>query len=344
MLHLLFWSAWVFGFTFIKSFGMPLSSYLGWLVYYIVTLPVFIGHTYLIVYCLIPAFINKRKYLLFTFFFTLLFYGFSVVELIISNEFVFKYLSTGTVAMEHYLAPGNVIISGLGNFYIVLVFLAARSIRTWYLNQENQKTLQRKNLSMEIDHFIARVQPGLLIYSINNIEKIAVNSPERASKAIALISEILSEVMESDKNTYRVFEYEVRLIRKLCSLVEIFKGQRPEVEFFITGDTSEIKLPSLVMFSFVDLILRKFDHTELPEIIIEISGFSMMATIQVILNDPDRMHRDIDDCENVLHQFEKLFPGTINVSFDHTQYGCSVVISTVRMQKVRAQSAYMKDI
>ena len=119
--HLLFWATWILGFTFIKSFGMPLSVYLGWLVYYIVTLPVFVSHTYLIVYWMIPAFLKARKYVLFSLVFILLFYGFSMVELIISNEFVFKYFQTGSTSSDAYLGPGNVLINGLGNFYIVLV-------------------------------------------------------------------------------------------------------------------------------------------------------------------------------------------------------------------------------
>ena len=104
--HILFWTAWVLGFTFIKSFGMPLSIYAGWFVYYIVTLPIFVLHTYLIVYWLIPAYFRMKKYLLFSVFFIILFFMFSVLELVVSHEFIFKYFETGTRIIENYLSFG----------------------------------------------------------------------------------------------------------------------------------------------------------------------------------------------------------------------------------------------
>jgi len=328
--HILFWTAWVLGFTFIKSFGMPLSIYAGWFVYYIVTLPIFVLHTYLIVYWLIPAYFRMKKYLLFSVFFIILFFIFSVIELVVSHEFIFKYFETGTRIIENYLSPGNIIISGLGNFYIILVFLAVRSINTWYLNQEQQKNLVRQNLEHRVDHVISRVQPRLLIYAVNHIERLAEKSPELATRAIALTSEILNEVMIYNGQPYQVIEKEVDLIRKLAGLVEIFRGNRPEIEFFLSGDPSRIQFPSLILFTFVEMIFRKFDHTVIPEINIEISGFSNMATIQVLLDNHSRKEQGIQECEELLRHFERLYPELIRIAFDHTEYGCSIVISCIR--------------
>ena len=78
--HILFWVCWVVGFTFIKSFGRPFEIYLGWFSYYLLTLPIFVSHTYLVAYVLIPGFFNKKYYLIFTGLFLALFYGFSVVR------------------------------------------------------------------------------------------------------------------------------------------------------------------------------------------------------------------------------------------------------------------------
>ena len=114
--HLLFWASWVFGFTFIKSFGRPFEVYLGWFSYYLLTLPIFIAHTYLVAYLLIPYFFNRRFMPVFIGLFLGLFYGFSVLELILSNEFIFKWYPTDTELLEDYLSPGGVIISGLAAF------------------------------------------------------------------------------------------------------------------------------------------------------------------------------------------------------------------------------------
>ena len=71
--HLLFWFVWVVGFTFIKSFGESMDIYLGWFSYYLITLPIFVAHTYLVAYVLVPLFLNKRLFPLFILSFIVLF-------------------------------------------------------------------------------------------------------------------------------------------------------------------------------------------------------------------------------------------------------------------------------
>ena len=323
--HLLFWSVWVVGFTFIKSFGMPFSVYAGWFVYYIITLPIFVAHTYVIVYWLIPRYFTKRRYLLFTLVFLVLFYAFSVLELLISNTLVFRYFSLEEFN-PHYLAPGNVFINGVGNFYIVLVFMAARNVRTWFISLEQQKRLNRQKLALQVDRAIARVQPRLLLYSVNYIEKLAEKSPEDATKAIALTSEILSEVMMYNGKENQVIEKEVTLIKKLVELVSLFRGKVPDVEFFMSGDLSKIRFPALILFSFVEIIFREFDNSVIPEVNIDISGFSNIATIQVLLKNTLKSGLAMKQCEAMLQQFDRIYPGLISIAFEHTHYGCSIVI------------------
>jgi len=335
--HIVFWSAWILGFTFIKSFGMPFSIYAGWFVYYIVTLPIFVAHTYLIVYWLIPAYFNSGKYLLFSVFFILLFYGFSVSELLISNKFIIKYFFSGQERDENFLNAKDVLINGLGNFYVVIVFLAARTIRTWYRENEKEKELFRKKLALQVDRTISKVHPKLLIYAINNIEKLADKSPEKATGAIALTSEILNEILIYNGNRYQVIEKEVALIQKLVKLVKIFSNKPPEVEFFLSGDPSRIEFPSLVLFSFVEMIFRQFEKTEIPEVNIEISGFSNMATIQVLLDKSLKLINELKECEAILNQFEQIYPDLVNVVFEHTGYGCSIVIRSVEQQSKTEQ-------
>ena len=139
--HIFFWLCWVLGFTFIKSFGQAYEIYFGWFSYYVLTLPIFVLHTYLVAYVLIPRFFNRKQWPVFALLFVLFFYGFSVLELILSNEFIFVWYPTGSLVTDDYLESGNVIRSGLGNLYIVLVFLAAKTVRNWYMADKQQKEL-----------------------------------------------------------------------------------------------------------------------------------------------------------------------------------------------------------
>jgi hypothetical protein len=325
--HITFWVCWVVGFTFIKSFGQAYEVYFGWFSYYIVTLPIFVAHTYLVAYVLVPRFLTKRFIPLFILLFLALFYGFSVLELLLSNEFIFKWYPTSSTPTENYLVPGNVITSGLGNLYIVLVFLAARTIRNWYLADHKRKELQQVELQQQMEDAMNKVQPMMLLYAIDHIEQMVERSSPGVTNAIAKTSELLSEVMMQHEEKQQMFIREIELVRKLVSLVELFRGTRPEVEFFISGDPGHIKLPPMILFSFVDLIFRRFnDEPTLPELSIEASGFSNMVTIQVLQDGIRHQDGDLEECMKAIQKLEQCYAGQVSISYQPHNYGCSVII------------------
>ena len=325
--HILFWICWVVGFTFIKSFGESGQVYIGWFSYYVLTLPIFVTHTYLVAYGLIPYFFSKKLYPVFIALFLALFYGFSVLELILSNEFIFNWYPTGSEITENYLAPGNVIRSGLGNLYIVLVFLASRTVRNWYKADNKQKELLQTELQHQMEDAMTRVQPLMLLFAIDQIDRMVDQSSTEVTEAIALTSELLNEIMIYHGEDKQLFSKEIELVKKLVSLVSLFRESKPDVEFFISGDPGQIKLPSMILFSLVDLIFRKSEEEQfIPELNIEASGYSNMITIQV-LNSGDKKHDDMmDDCLQTIQQLEAWYNGKVSINLETHSYGCSVII------------------
>lgn len=325
--HIIFWTCWVLGFTFIKSFGQPYEIYFAWFSYYVMTLPIFVAHTYLLAYWLIPAYLNRKKWPLFMAFFVLLFYGFSVLELFVSNEFIFPWYPTGSKHTAHYLDSGIVILSGLGNLYIVLVFLATRTIRNWYIADKQQKELMQSELKQQMEDTITKVQPMMLLYAIDQIDHMVENSSPDVTRAIALTSELLSELMMYHEEKNQWFSREIELVRKLVDLVALLKGVRPEVEFFISGDPGKIDLPPMILFTFVDLVFRRFEQEDIiPELNIEASGFSNMITIQLLNSGKKTQTESLDECMKTLTQLEGFYRGKVFISYSKHTYGCSVVI------------------
>ena len=325
--HFLFWMCWVIGFTFIQGFGKPLEIYFGWLSYYILTLPIFVSHTYIVVYLLITNFTNKRRIALFIVLFLGFFYGFSVLELLLSNEFIFQWFQTGTEIPVDYLSPVNVIISGLGNLYILLVFLAVRTIRNWFLAEDTRKRLHQSKLQDQIETTMSRVQPLMLLYAIDHIDRMVDRLSPDVTRAIALTSELLNEVMVYHGEEHQLFIREVALIKKLSILVGLLTEKDPDVELFISGDPSRIQLPPMILFSFVDIIFRRFgDYDHFPEINIEASGFSNMITIQVLNGSSKTSQEELDECMRTIQQLQSFFSNTVQINYEPHGYGCSVII------------------
>jgi hypothetical protein len=325
--HLAFWISWVLGFTFVKSFGDSSDVYLGWFSYYLITLPIFVAHTYLVAYVLIPMFFNRRWYPLFAGSFLALFYGFSVLELMLSNEFIFKWYPTGSAITENYLRSGNVIASGLGNLYIVLVFLAARTVREWYNADIRRKELLQVELKQQMENAITRVQPLMLLYAIDSIDRMVDESSPEVTRAIALTSELLSDVMVYNEEDPKLFNKEIELVRKLVHLVSLIRNCEPDVEFFISGDPGQINLPPMILFTLVDMIFRKFEkEPSLPELNIEASGYSDMITVQVMSSGTRKQDETLQECLKTVKQLESYYNDSVSISLESHSYGCSVII------------------
>ena len=141
--HLLFWLSWIIGFTFVKSFGSSTNEFIGWLVYYIVTLPIFLVHTYIVVYWMGKSMMKGYRLFLFIFLFIFFLYLFSVFELLVSYGLLSKWFPAIFETDNNYLTGSNILISGIGNLYIVLVFITVKMIRNWYISSEEQKSISQ---------------------------------------------------------------------------------------------------------------------------------------------------------------------------------------------------------
>lgn len=325
--HLVFWFIWVVGFTFIKSFGESMEVYLGWFSYYLITLPIFVAHTYLVAYILVPILLNKRLFPFFIGLFLVFFYGFSVLELLVSNKFIYQWYQTRTELMDDYLTPANVIMSGLGNLYIVLVFLAARTVREWYGANSRSKELQHVELQHQMENAINRVQPHMLLYAIDHIDRMVEESSPDVTKAIALTSELLNEVMLYHEEKRKLFSGEIVLVRKLVTLVSLIRELKPDVEFFISGDPGQIKMPPMILFTIVDMIFRKYEsEANIPELHIEVSEYSDMITVQILTNNTKKHEENMKDCLQTMQQIEAFYKGQVSMNIESHSYGCTIII------------------
>ncbi|MCK5684651.1 hypothetical protein KAJ27_11035, partial [bacterium] len=178
-----------------KSLGSSVDEFLGWLVYYFATLPIFLAHTYIVVYWGGKLMMKGYRLILFILLFIFCLYFFSVLEILVSYGLLAKWFPEIFQTDNNYLAGSNILISGIGNLYIVLVFIAVKIIRTWYISSEEQKNISQRKLEDKMAVVNSRIQPDLLMYATGRLEKMAEKNSDKIPSAIAILAEILNGVM-----------------------------------------------------------------------------------------------------------------------------------------------------
>lgn len=251
-LHCLFWLAWIVVFTIIQSLGKGYHEFFVWSRYYIITLPIFVIHTYLIAYWLVPFYFLKRKFLFFTLMVILFLVAFSIIELIVSNELVFKVFDTRKAFAPGYLNLPNILISGLGNHYIILVFIAIKVVKSWHEAKGKKDELAQQNLETELEIFKYQLQPQFILSLIDELGQMAANKSKKVPEMIVKISDFINSLLFEAKAELIQLNTEIKLIREFLSIQELAIGSRLKTNMIVNGIIAGRVVPPMLLFPFLN--------------------------------------------------------------------------------------------
>lgn len=263
MNHLIFWLIWICGFTVIQSFGYGTYFYFAWLNYYLMTLPVFVVHTYLIAYWLVPKYFFEHRFLVFSLWVFILLIVASIAELVLSNELIWKLLKPEFVQHGNYLNFSNILINGLGNEYIVLVFLSVKVVRLWYSKVGEKTELLNRKLSTEIALLQYQSYPRFVLNAMDRLELLAVAHSEKTSEMIIRLSEMMNHMTSLQKTDKITVRNEVEMVRNYIEIQRASFPERFRVNFQVTGRLSYFRIPPFLLFQPIEEGFRILD--DFPE-------------------------------------------------------------------------------
>ncbi|MBN1821842.1 MAG: histidine kinase [Prolixibacteraceae bacterium] len=252
LLHILFWGLWIISFTVIQSLGKDYNEVFIWFMYYIITLPIFVSHTYLIAYWLVPEYFLKRKFVIFTVLILALLVIFSIVELIASNELVFKVFDPSRAFSPGYLNPVNILASGVGNHYIILVFMAIKVVKSWHEAKNRKEELAQQNLETELEIYRYQLQPAFILSLVNELEQLSLENPKKLPEMIVKISDFINRLLFEAKAVLIPLETEFKLISDFLSIQELAIGKRLKNNLIVNGISSGRVIPPLLIFPFLN--------------------------------------------------------------------------------------------
>ena len=272
-LHVFFWIMWIISFTLVQSLGKGIDTFFVWLMYYLITLPIFVVHTYLIAYWLLPLAFFKKRYSLFVLGIAVFLMFFSIIELVVSNELVFKIFDPSKEFPPGYLNLKNIVISGIGNHYIILVFLAIKAGRSWYSAKNRKDELVRSNLETELEIFRYQLQPRLVLSLMNELEQITEENGGKAPEMIVKISQFLNRFLYEGSEDLIPLSLEVQMIEDFLEIHKHALGERFSSNFIVNGKLGTYVVPPLLLLPLLnDVIKMVYECNDLFESTVIIKG------------------------------------------------------------------------
>jgi sensor histidine kinase YesM len=261
--HAIFWFVWISSFTMVQSFGYGVHDYFAWLFYYLITLPLFMAHTYFIAYWLVPKYFFYHRYFIFTVWIVVLLILASVAELMISNEFVWRLVKPENIQQGNFLDWQNVLINGIGNEYIIIVFLSVKVIRFWNSKVGEKAELINQKLSTEIELLQYQSYPRFVLNVMDRLENLAETNSSQTSEMIVKLSNLMSNMTTGRKSTKIVLQKEVGLIRSYIEIQQMSFPKGFHVNFLVTGELNGLEIPPFLFFQLVEegfLVLDDFSE------------------------------------------------------------------------------------
>ena len=251
LLHVLFWITWVVVFVIVQGIGGGRAEYFTWLMYYLITLPIFVIHTYLIAYWAVPKFFFSGRYIEFIFIGFLFLVIFSVAELLVSNELIFRFFDPSKMFNPGYLNPRNILISGIGNHYVIFVFLAIKAGKSWYSTEQRRQELVLSSVETELEIYQYQLQPKLILSLVEQMERLAIQNPAKAPELIIKVSGFLNRFLFEGKGDMISLALDVRLLEEYLGIHQLALGERVKINFVTNDNLKPFTVPPLLLLPFL---------------------------------------------------------------------------------------------
>ncbi len=240
----------------IQSIGSGVRQYFVWLIYYVITLPIFVSHTYIIAYWLLPkTFFKGKIWLAIAGMFILLIF-FSIIELLVSNELVFRVFDKSKIFAPGYLNILNIIISGVGNHYIIMVFLAIKVWQSWYYSKNQTAGLMQIKMETELEIYRYQLQPKLILAMIEVLEKATRKEPEKLSQLIIKMSGFLNRFLFEVKDELIPLSMEVKMIEEFLDIHKQAIGNRFKSNFIVNENLQSHVCPPLLLLPSINKVIK----------------------------------------------------------------------------------------
>lgn len=250
--HAIFWFIWMGSFTIIQSIGYGPDIYTAWAVYYLATLPLFMVHTYVIAYWLIPKYFFTHRYVVFSILIFVFLILASWCELILSNEFIWKWVNPENIQQGNYMAWSNVLINGIGNEYIIVVFLSVKVIRYWNSKMSEKTELQNQKLSTEIELLLYQSYPRFVLNVMDRLENMALNQLPQTSEMIIRLSNLMSHMTSIRTSDKILLQNEIEMIKSYIEIQRMIFQEGFDVNLVVSGELNNVQVPPFLFFQLVE--------------------------------------------------------------------------------------------
>jgi two-component system, LytTR family, sensor kinase len=212
-------------------------------------------------YILVPNFLTRKKFLLYTLaIVALLLISFVSVRTITLTydanrelaEIKHRHHQGNPMEILHRIAWGR----GMGAvFFSFLVLAVSTSIRVtgdWYKMDKKRKEVENEKLSTELNFLKSQVNPHFFFNTLNNIYSLAIQKSERTPEAIVKLSQLMRYIIYDTDKEKVALSKEIDYINNYIELEKLRLHDNVTISFTVDGNVADKQIEPLLLLPFVE--------------------------------------------------------------------------------------------
>ena len=200
---------------------------------------------------LIPALLEKRRYLLYILSFIAVATLSCYIYLQCSRFIDYDYYTRFRVNVWLFTLPFICLFMGTTSYFRFAVF--------WFQNLRYQEELKKNKVETELNFLKAQIQPHFLFNTLNNIYSYAHIQHPDTPEMIANLSNILRYIVYDSKKERVSLEKELKTIKTLIALYKVKNSQQKNIKFETSNINSGHVIAPLILVSLVE---NAFKHSD----------------------------------------------------------------------------------
>ena len=220
--------------------------------------------TYLVIFLLVPKFLNKKRWLLFTL------YGlFTVYLAYVAYTAIRCFYLVPKYPEVFEMRPPLVfedritnVFSFLNNLTGVILPTIILMVFGYYRRQKELISLKEQKKNSELEALKNQLNPHFLFNTLNNLYALAIKKSDQTPEVIAKLSEILDYILYRCNDDFVPIKNEVALLDNYIALEKIRYGSRLSIQF--DHDIQDnVKIAPLLLLTFLE---NSFKHGVAEEV------------------------------------------------------------------------------
>ncbi|MEN0047734.1 MAG: histidine kinase [Bacteroidota bacterium] len=208
---------------------------------------------YFNLYYLIPEYLSKNKFLLYSAF---LFVSCMIITPLYEITQYFYYEITANERAQEILLE-NVNFQFLVTFFVVGTSTILKIISDWVRHTRERQELQTRTMQSELRFLKSQINPHFLFNTLNNLYALTLKKDDKAPEIVIKLSEMMRYMLYECNERRVLLQKEINYIRNYLDLESLRQGKGVSIEFEVNGRVSDQQIAPLMFIPFLE---NSFKH------------------------------------------------------------------------------------